>query len=131
MHTVMERLSSSPIYRELLLDLCYRLRLADDLFTQNSSTLITALSLEDWTAKWQSVHELCDYAQALQLIYVDFRHLIEDSCHLTFPAQAAFWQWNELDGAEQLAQTLDRLHAISEGMRIKLEGELHAREDSL
>ena len=110
---------SEPIFREMLLDLCYRLRLADELLGRTSEALVDALTLEDFAAKRQTTALLAEYAQALQLIYADFHHLVSD-CQVTFPPTPALWQWNEPDGDAAITDAIERMHNIAEGMERKL-----------
>ena len=78
-----------------------------------------ALTLEEFDAKRRTLEQLHAYAQALQLIYTDFRHLIDDS-QVTFPPEPALWQWNESNGDESIATTLERLQAIADGLGKKV-----------
>ena len=115
--------TKNTIYREMVMDLLYRLRLADDLFCQTSDAVISALSLGEISGKKEAVEALRSYAKALRIIYVDFLHVIEGQ-HLVFPAEVSLWQWNEPDGEASIAQTIERLHAIAEGMEMKLNAEM-------
>ena len=115
--------TKNTIYREMVMDLLYRLRLADDLFCQTSDAVISALSLGEISGKKEAVEALCSYAKALRVIYVDFFHVIEGQ-HVVFPAEVSLWQWNEPDGEDIIAQTIERLHAIAEGMEMKLNAEM-------
>ncbi len=119
----MPEIKQDAIIREMLGDLCYRLRLADDLFYHTTDALLAAINLEDFDAKTQATIQLNDYSQALRLIYTDFRHLIERRSVL-FPAAISLWQWNEEDAEELVTQTLERLHAIADGMLRSLHSEL-------
>ena len=115
--------TKNTIYREMVMDLLYRLRLADDLFCQTSDAVISALSLGEISGKKDAVEELGSYAKALRVIYVDFLHIIEGQ-HIVFPADLSLWQWNEPDSEEIIAQTIERLHAIAEGMEMRLNAEM-------
>ena len=119
---------SDPIHHEMLLDLCYRLRLTDDLFDLATDGLVNALSLEEFSAKCQTIEQIHSYAQALQLIYADFRHLI-DGCHVTFPDTPALWKWNEADGEEFITTSIERLHDIADGLKLKLNAAIGHQED--
>ncbi len=115
--------TKNTIYREMVMDLLYRLRLADDLFCQTSDAVISALSLGEISGKKEAAEALCSYAKALRVIYVDFLHVIEGQ-HVVFPAEVSLWQWNEPDGEDIIARTIERLHAIAEGMEMKLNAEM-------
>ncbi len=119
--------SQNTFYRELVIDLLYRLRLADDLFCQAADAAMSATSLGDLPGKRVAVETSRTYAKALQVIYADFRHVI-DGLHVAFPAEASLWQWNEPDGEERFAQGLERLHAIADGMQARLNVELLKQE---
>ena len=119
--------SKNTIYREMVVDLLYRLRLADDLFCQASESVMSALGLEDAASKMEATSLLRSYAKSLQVIYADFLHLIEGQ-HVLFPAEISFWQWNEPDGEGAIARTIERLHSIAEGMEMRLNAELIKQE---
>jgi len=115
--------SQNTIYREMVLDLLYRLRLADELFCQVTDMVMSAMSMEDAVGRKQSVERLHYYTQALQVIYADFLRVM-DGHHVTFPANIQVWQWYQADGEELIAQSLERLHAIAESMELKLNTEI-------
>ena len=119
----MPEIKQDAIIREMLGDLCYRLRLADDLFDHTTEALLAAMNQEEFDAKTQATIQLNGYSQALQLIYTDFKHLITRRSVL-FPPMLALWQWNEEDAEEMVTQTLERLHFIADGMLRTLHGEL-------
>ena len=112
----------NTIYREMVIDLLYRLRLADDLFCQASDAVMSAIGLEDSAGKAEATLLLRSYAKALQVIYADFLHLVEGQ-HIVFPAEVSLWQWNEPDGEEAIARIIERLHIIAEGMEMRLDAE--------
>ena len=109
------------------MDLCYRLRLADDLLDRATDSLVNALTLEEFSAKHQTTEQIHAYSQTLQLIYADFLHLIDD-CHVTFPATPPIWQWNEPDGEKLITADLERLHDIADGLQLKLNAALARKE---
>ena len=117
----------NTIYREMVLDLLHRLRLADDLFSQATEAVMSAMSLDDISGKRQAVARLRAFAKALRVIYADFLHLIEGQ-HVAFPPEISLWQWNEPDGEETIAHAIERLHAIAEGMEIRLDAEILKQE---
>ena len=115
--------AKNTIYREMVMDLLYRLRLAEDLFCLASSSVMSAIGLGDASSRQEAVALLRSYAKALQVIYADFRH-VADGQHVLFPAEVALWQWNEPDGEETIARVIERLHSIAEGMEMKLNAEM-------
>ena len=50
--------TKNTIYREMVIDLLYRLRLADDLFCQTSDAVISALSLGEISGKKEAAEAL-------------------------------------------------------------------------
>ena len=125
--TTMTIPQSNPIYREMLLDIRYRLRLAEGLYDEAGKGLVNAVSLEDFAAKAQTIEQTHAYTQALQIIYADFLHLSDD-CHVSFPVEPSLWQWNEPNGDEAIATTLDRLKDIADGLEMKLDAALGRQE---
>ena len=117
----------NTIYREMALDLLYRMRLADELFCQVSDAVISAIGLEDVSGKTEATALLRSYAKTLQVIYADFLHLVEGQ-HIVFPAEVSLWQWNEFNGEEVITHIIERLHAIAEGMEMKLNAEMSKQE---
>ena len=114
--------SRNTIYREMVIDLLYRMRLADGLFCQTTDLVMSAMGMEDTEGKRQAVEAVRGYAKSLQVIYADFMHVI-DGRHIVFPAEISLWQWNEPNGMDTIAMTIERLHAIAEGMEMKLNAE--------
>ena len=123
----MTTLAQNSIFREMLLDLCFRLRLADDLFVRASAAVVSATAAEDFEYKEQAVRKLCEYAKALRVIYVDFQRVLEGH-RVVFPAEVDLWQWDEPNGLAQAVDTLERLHSIADGMLLKLDAELRRKE---
>ena len=119
--------SKNTIYREMAIDLLYRLRLADDLFCQASDAVMSAIGLEDAAGKTEATSLLRSYAKSLQVIYADFLHLVEGQ-HVVFPAEVSLWQWNEPDGEGVIARIIERLHTIAEGMEMRLDAEMAKQE---
>ena len=125
----MPEIKQDSIFREMVGDLCYRLRLADDLFDHTTEALLAALNQEEFEAKAKATSQLNGYLQALQLIYTDFRHIIARRSVL-FPATIGLWQWNEEDAEELVTLTLERLHSIADGMLRTLHSELENGGDA-
>ena len=117
----------NTIKREMIIDLIYRLRLVDDLFCQATDQLMSAMSMEDAEGKKQAVQSVRDYSKALQVVYADLQHII-DGRHIVFPAEISVWQWNEPNGEDAITMTVERLHAIAEGMEMKLNAEFLQKE---
>ena len=119
--------SKNTIYREMVIDLLYRLRLADDLFCQASDSVMSAIGLDDAAGKAEATSLLRSYAKSLQVIYADFLHLVEGQ-HVVFPAEVSLWQWNEPDGEVAIARIIERLHTIADGMEMRLNAEMARQE---
>ena len=119
--------SKNTIYREMVIDLLYRLRLADDLFCQASDAVMSAIGLEHAAGKAEATSLLRSYAKSLQVIYADFLHLV-DGLHVVFPAEVTLWQWNEPDGEGAIARIIERLHTIADGMEMRLDAEMARQE---
>ena len=119
----MAKTIKQSITHELVLALLYRLRLADDLFCQATDTVVSAVSIGDQSVKESAVTLLHDYSKALRVIHADFL-LVMGSNRAEFPRDFEGWQWNEPDGESKVSFTLERLHAIAEGMQLKLEAKL-------
>ena len=113
----------NTIYREMVMDLLYRLRLADQIFSQTTDAVMSAMSLGVVAEKQKAVEQLCKYSKALKVVYADFLHVSKGQ-HVVFPADVALWQWNEPDGEAIITKTIERLHAIAEGMEASLNNEL-------
>ena len=119
----MTTLAQNTIYREMILDLCYRLRLADDLFVRVSAAVVSAASQEELEYREQAIRLLAAYAKALRVIYADFQR-VQAGHRAVFPAVVEMWQWDAPDGLGQVVGTLERLHAIADGMQGRLDAEL-------
>ena len=51
----MSERSRQILLREMILDLHYRLRLADDLFCDAAESLVSAATLEDWNSRSEAL----------------------------------------------------------------------------
>jgi len=111
------------LFREMILDLHYRLRLADDLFCEAAESLASALSLENWGSRGEAVRKIRTYSQALQIIHQDFCRIIEEK-HAVFPPDLADWVFDHPAGEVTAQLHLKRLHAIAEGLELVLDREL-------
>ena len=110
----------NTIYHEMLLDLCYRLRLADDLFCQASNAVMSSIKGAVFEEKVHAIALINAYSKTLQIIYSDFQ-LIISGCQVIFPCAFDEWQWNEPDATEHIMRILERLHDIADGMQMKLD----------
>jgi len=117
----------NSIYREMVVDLLFRLQLADELFCQTTDAVISAMSADEATAKKTALEQIRSYSCALQVIYADFLHLV-NGLHIVFPPDVSLWQWQEPSGGKTVAQVLERLHGIEEGMEEKLDEAMHSME---
>ena len=111
------------LFREMILDLHYRLRLADDLFCGAAESLVSASALENWGSRSEAVRKIREYSQALQIIHQDFLRIIEEK-HAVFPPDLAEWIFDLPDGEIKAQLHLERLHAIAEGLELALNREL-------
>ena len=125
----MSERSQQILIREMILDLHYRLRLADDLFCHAAESLVSAAALENWSSRGEAVRKIREYSQALQLIYQDHCRIVEGK-HAVFPAELAEWIFELPDGETKVQLHLERLHAIAEGMELVLHRELLKTEVS-
>jgi len=115
--------TKNTIYREMVMDLLYRLRLGEDLFCQATEAVLSAMGLDEAASRKDAIAQISSYAKALKVVYADFLHVIEGQ-HIVFPADVSLWQWNEPGGEECIARTVERLHAIADGMEMKLNAEM-------
>lgn len=113
----------NAIFDEMLLDLEYRLRLADALFGQATEAVMSAMGLDDFPTKRQASAQVNACAMALRILQVDFTRLL-DSQAAACPPEIPLWLWNEPEGEATLTQTLERLRDIAEGMRTAVLNEL-------
>lgn len=111
------------LLREMILDLHYRLRLADDLFCEAAESLVSASALENWDSRSEAVRKIREYSQALQIIHQDFLRIIEEK-HAVFPPDLAEWIFDLPDGEIKVQLHLERLHAIAEGLELALNRKL-------
>ena len=109
--------------REMILDLHYRLRLADDLFCNAAESLVSAAALENWNSRSEAVRKIREYSQALRIIHQDQCRIMEGK-HAVFPAELEEWFFDLPDGETKAQLHLERLHAIAEGMELVLDREL-------
>ena len=125
----MSERSQQILLREMLLDLHYRLRLADDLFCHAAESLVSAAALENWNSRSEAVRTIRAYSQALRIIYQDQRRIMEGK-HAVFPAELEEWIFDLPDGETKAQLHLERLHAIAEGLELVLNRELLKMEVS-
>ena len=111
------------LLREMILDLHYRLRLADDMFCSAAESLVSASALENWSSRSEAVRKIREYSQALRIIHQDFCRIL-DGKRAVFPAELAEWVFDHPDGESAAQLHLKRLHAIAEGLGLTLNREL-------
>lgn len=109
------------LYREMLLDLCYRLRLTDDLFCRVADALTAAMAADDFSLKTAAIAAMRDYATSLRIVYADYQQVLAGP-QAVFPPEPGVWQWDEPDAETTLSLYLERLHRIV----LCLEKHLHA-----
>lgn len=119
----MSERSQQVLLREMILDLHYRLRLADDLFCNAAESLVSAAALENWNSRGEAVRKIREYSQALRIIDQDLCQ-IEEGKHAVFPAELEEWIFDLPDGEIEAQLHLKRLHAIAAGLELILNREL-------
>ena len=119
----MDNATQHAIYHEMVFDLRYRLRLADDLFCEAADAVVSAMKAYGFAEKERAAALVNGYSQALQVIYVDFEHVVAGH-HIVFPSEVAAWRWNEPDGDSMMERTVERLHVIAESMEMKVNVEI-------
>lgn len=115
--------SQQILFREMILDLHYRLRLADDLFCSAAESLVSAAALEDWKSRSEVILDIRKYSQALQIINSDLCRIIEGK-RAVFPAELSEWIFDFPDGENKAQLQLERLHAAAQGMEMAVNREL-------
>ena len=114
--------SQQILFREMVLDLHYRLRLADDLFCNTAESLVAAAALEEWQSRSEVIQNIREYSQALQIINADLCRLVEGK-RAIFPAELSEWIFDQPDGENKLQLHFERLHAIAEGLEMTVDRE--------
>ena len=111
------------LFREMILDLHYRLRLADDLFYSAAESLVSAAALEDWKSRSEVILKIRAYSNALQIINADLCRIVEGK-QAIFPVELSDWIFDLPDGETKVQRQLERLHAIAEGLEMTVNREL-------
>lgn len=111
------------LFREMILDLHYRLCLADDLFCEAAESLVSAAALENWGSRGEAIRKIRNYSQSLQVIHQDFLRIIEER-HAVFPPDLEEWIFDLPDGEITAQLRLERLHGIAEGLKLVLNQKL-------
>ena len=111
------------VRREMMLDLNYRLRLADGLFFAAAETLVSAAALEDWNGRCETLRRIGAYGRALRTIARDLS-LVSKGRQTVFPPELAPWIFEGSDGDIAAQLQLKRLRVIAEGMELAVDGEL-------
>jgi len=128
-NSVMSERSRQVLRREMILDLHYRLRLADDLFCDAAESLVSAAALENWSSRSEALRKIGEYSQALQVIHQDHCRITEGR-RAVFPAELAEWVFELPEGEVSARLHLERLRTVAEGLRLALERELIRMEFS-
>lgn len=115
--------NQSMMFLELVLDLCYRLRLADDLFCPAAKAVLSAIASNDFNPKWDAVNAVRKYSESLQIIHTDFERVL-DGRRIVFPQDIADWVWEQPDAETKISLYLERMHASACGMEMLLNAEL-------
>ena len=119
--------SLNVIFREMALDLCYRLQLYNELFCQSAAVAMSAVAIEDYADRAAAVQAARDCSQALQLIYADLNQIL-DGRRIVFPPDIADWIWDQPNPDTIISQYLERLQSIAQGMEILLNTEVSKME---
>ena len=113
----------------MVIDLCYRLRLADDLFCRAAENFVAAATLEEWQSRSEVIENLREYARSLQIINADFCRIIEGKQAL-FPAELPDWIFELPDGESKVQNYLEHLHNIAKALKMTADRELlHMESD--
>lgn len=115
------------IFREMALDLCYRLRLFDEMFCQTSSLVLSAVATDDFDSKIDAAASQRACAECLRLIFTDY-NLLFDSQHIVFPPEFHAWIWFLADADDLAHDYLQRLQNIAMAMENQLMSALHSEE---
>ncbi|MBQ7695032.1 MAG: hypothetical protein IJT50_07885 [Lentisphaeria bacterium] len=125
----MSERSQQVLLREMILDLHYRLRLADELFCDAAESLVSAAALEDWNSRSEALRKIGEYSRALQVIHQD-RCRITEGKKAVFPAELPEWVFELPEGEVTARLHLERLHTIAAGLELALNRELLRMEFS-
>jgi len=115
--------SQRVLFREMILDLLYRLRLADAMFCKTAEDFVSAAALEDWEGRSRTLRSIREYSQTLQIINVDFCRIV-DGKNAVFPEELGEWVYDSLDGELKVQKHLAWLHVIAEGLEMAVNREL-------
>lgn len=111
------------LFREMIFDLYYRLRLADDLFCQAAENLVAAASLEEWSSRAAAIRSIGEYSSALRIIDQDLSLIVEGK-RAVFPADLPEWVFDLPEGELNVQRHLEWLHGIACGMELAVNREL-------
>ena len=111
------------LLKEMVLDLHYRLRLADEVFCKAAESLVSAVALENWNSRSEAIRKIREYSQALRIIHQD-HCLVMEGKRAVFPAELPEWVFELPDGESSAQLHLKRLRAIAEGLELVLDREL-------
>lgn len=119
--------TENVMMREMVLDLCYRLRLADDLFCIAADSVVTAMETDEFSAKLATLDDIREYAESLRIVAADFERIF-DQKRLVFPPDVADWIWEQPNAETQISLYLERMHSNAHGMELVLDAELVKHE---
>ena len=119
----MSKRRQNVLFREMILDLHYRLLLADDSFCRTAEALMAAAATEEWQSRCDALRLIGEYSQTLQLINSDLCR-VADGKQAVFPADLGAWIFDSGDGEFLAQRQLKRLRAIAEGLEMTVDREL-------
>jgi len=119
----MTKNNSIIILREMLLDISYRLRICDDAFCRCGDLMMSAMTLSDFKMKFEALRGMRNYAQDVQLIALDLKHLMEVR-RIVFPAELQDWIWDEENPEIAVTLYLERIHSAAESLSLAVRSEL-------
>ncbi len=115
------------IFREMALDICYRLELFDELFYQTSSLVLSAAAIDDFDIKVDATASLLACAQSLRVIHSDCNLLFAVQ-NIVFPPEFHAWLWFMPDADEITHDYLQSLRNIARKMEVVAFNALNKKE---
>ncbi len=110
-------------FREMVLDLHYRLRMADELFCEAAESFVASVAFDEWENRRKVIGNIREYARALQIIDADFSRIVTGR-QVVFPAELGEWIYDFADGESKVQSHLERLRAIADGLEMAVDREL-------
>ena len=118
-----------PLYHEMLIDLAFRLHLADDAFCNAARHLARASENTGWRVRRAGSRAVAEYSARLRMVSADAVKLIQFTPP-RFPAIPAVWCWYEPDGLSESITALERLHVTALAIEQRVNRELLTIEAS-